>query len=274
MSTTAASRAPMLPWGRVAALLLFGGWLNMQAGSAILTWRADGPAGLLESASPGPLELLALWLALGALWRGGALGQAGGGGLAGPAAWVFAAGMLLPSTLLAALLLVGFGGILAWESRGAARLGALSMAALGANLLWLRYGQPAFGGPLIDAEAWTTHALLSLAEPGLMRLGHQLRMPGGHGIVILPGCSLGQTLPLAILCFLLMHQGASTARRTVVALAGLVLVLAAINLLRLGLLAWSPASFAWGHGLVGANLFGLAAAGAIQLAADAASDHA
>lgn len=107
-----------------------------------------------------------------------------------------------------------------------------------------------------------------------MRLGHQLRMPGGHGIVILPGCSLGQTLPPAILCFVLMHQAAPLARRTLTALAGLLLLLAGLNLLRLGVLAWSPAGYAWGHGLVGANLFGLAAAMAIQLAADGTGDHA
>ena len=259
MSLTA--RTPALPaWrGEVLAFLLPGGWIGLHAGDLILSWRADGPRVALENTPVGPLEVMALLLATGLLWRGAAKA---GGRFTPWAALAFAAGMLVPSTLLAAMLLIGLGAVAAWEGRGAARWGAIGMAGLGANLLWVRLGQEAVGGPLIDAEAWTTAALLSLAEPGLLRDGHLLRMPSGHGVVILPGCSLGQTLPVALLCFLLVwhRDGARPdGARLWPAMAGLVLALAANNQVRLGLLAWSPAGYGWGHGFLGANMFGLVA---------------
>jgi hypothetical protein len=240
------------------SLLLLGGWVGMHAGDVILTWRADGPAAVLASPAAGPLELLALWLALEALWRGGATCRRG---LAWPAAWVFAFGLLLPASLPPALLLIGFGAALARENRGAARWGAIGMAGLGLNLLWLRFGQAAVGNPVIAAEAWATKAMVGWLDPGILREGPLLRRPDGHGVVILPGCSVAQTLPVALLSFLLLRHADGVRQAPLpglVGMAGLLLALVATNLVRLGLLAWSPATYAWGHGALGANIFGLA----------------
>ena len=271
MTTAAAQGFATAPAGRgtAIALLLLGGWLGMHAGEVILAWRADGPAAVLASPAVGPLELMALWLSAEALWQGRAAPVPG---LAWAVALPFALGMLLPSSLLPALLLIGFGLLLAAQRRGAARWGALGMAGLGLNLLWLRFGQPAIGAPIVTAEAWTIQGLLGLLEPGITRDGHLLRMPGDHAVIILPGCSFGQTLPVALLGFLLLRHGAGRQpplRRTLAAMGLLVLALAAANLVRLGLLAWSPATYAWGHGAVGANLFGLAGVLLIHLAAEA-----
>jgi len=257
-------------FGEVAALLMLGGWLALHAGGVILTLRADGAAALLVNPVVGPLEVLAAWVAAEAMWRGAA---DRGHGLARAALWVFALGLLLPSSLAAALLLAGVAALLAWEGRGEARWGAIGMPGLGLQALWLKFGQDWPGGILIDAEATVTRAVLGLFGPGMSRDGHFVRRPDGYGIVILPGCSVGQLLLPAVAAFavLLHRDGAAPGRGRFRAVLGLlVLALAATNAVRLGLLAWSPATYAWGHGAFGANLFGLAGMVWVYLLAEVA----
>jgi hypothetical protein len=86
------------------------------------------------------------------------------------------------------------------------------------------------------------------------------------------GCSVLQFLPPALLALAVMRRGALRTGEGLPALAVPLLVLAgllvALNLLRLMLLLVSPGAYAWGHGVLGANLFGLLCASVLYAVAD------
>lgn len=254
--------------GREAGLaftLLLAGWLSLQLGPMLLALREAGPAALLTLNGLGPLDLLALWASLEAVWRGARAGE-----LRLPAwAGALCAGLLLvPSTLVAAVALLMAGATAAWSSRGAARWGAIGMAGLGALHLGGVLGQEALGA-LTHLEAWATHALLSWVEPGLTLAGPVLRMPDGHGIAVLAGCSLAHFLPPALLALVVMRRSTSPSLPLARPILVLTMALLALNLLRLMLLAWSPIAYGWGHGVLGTNLFGLLCVAVLQVTADA-----
>lgn len=254
--------------GREAGLtfmLLLAAWLSLQLGPMVLALREAGPTAWFALNGLGPLDILALWAALEALWRGARAGELRAPAWAGAAC----AGLLLvPSTLVAATALVVMGGATAWRSRGAARWGAIGMAGLGAIQLGHVLGQELLGA-LTHLEAWATHALLSLLEPGLTLAGPVLRMPEGHGIVVLAGCSILHFLPPALLALVVMRRAANADLPLARPILVLVVALLALNLLRLMLLAWSPLAYAWGHGVLGTNLFGLLCVAVLQATADA-----
>lgn len=247
-------------------LMLFAtAWLSLQLGPMVLALRETGSAALLALNGLGPLDLMAVSVSAAALWRG-----ARAGALHAPlwAGGLFTGMLMLPSTLLAAAGLCAYGAIAAWHSRDAARWGALGMLGIGAMQLGFTLGEEARSA-LILREAAATHALLSWFEPGLVLAGPVLRMPGGHGIAILAGCSLAHFLPPALVALIVMRRGQNPARPVLAPVLWLTLVLLGLNLLRLMLLAWSPLAYAWGHGLLGTNLFGLLCIFALQRAADA-----
>ena len=254
--------------GREAALpliLLLSAWLGVQLGPMVLALRETGAAALFNLNGLSPLDLLALWASMEALWRG-----ARAGALRAPLwAGALCAGLLLlPSTLVAAGALVLYAMAVIWCSHGAARWGALGMMGLGLIHLGVVFGQGALGA-LILWEAWATHAAMSLLEPGLTLAGPVLRMPDGHGIAVMAGCSVAHFLPPALLALLVMRRAGGAARPLLGPALALVLILLALNLLRLMLLVWSPFAYGWGHGVLGTNLFGLACVAVLQAAADA-----
>lgn len=231
----------------------------------VLALRETGPAALLALNGLGPLDLLALWASLDAMWRGARAGELRAPSWAGALCAIL---LLLPSTLVAALALVLMGGAVAWRSAGAARWGAIGMAGLGAIQLGGALGQEALSA-LTHLEAWATHALLGLFEPGLTVSGAVLRMPDGHGIAVLAGCSIAHFLPPAMLALVVMRAAEGAHRPMLAPLLVLMLGLLALNLLRLMLLAWSPMAYGWGHGVLGTNLFGLLCVAVLQAIADA-----
>jgi hypothetical protein len=250
--------------GTILALLL-AGWLSLQLGPLVLALREAGPAALLAMNGIGPLDLLALWAAMEALWRGARAGELRAPSGAGA---ICAGLLLLPSTLVAALALVLMGAAVAWRSRGAARWGAIGMAGLGAIHLGGVLGQEALSS-LTHAEAWVTHALLTWFEPGVSLAGAVLRMPDGHGIAVLAGCSMVHFLPPALLALVVMRRADGQACPLSGPILTLVLILVTLNLLRLMLLAWSPLAYGWGHGVLGTNLFALLCVAVLQATADA-----
>ncbi|MBX9749892.1 MAG: hypothetical protein K5Q68_09790 [Roseococcus sp.] len=261
-------RIPEPGLGREAGLalaLLLAAWLSLQLGPLALALRESGPAALLALNGLGPLDLMALLASLEALRRGAQAGDLHAPSWAGA---LCAGLLLLPSTLVAALALVLMGTAVAWYSRGAARWGAIGMAGLGAIPLGGALGQEALSA-LTHLEAWATHALLSGLEPGLTLAGAVLRMPDGHGIAVLAGCSIAHFLPPAVLALLVMRRAEGAGRPLLRPLLALVVILVVLNLLRLMLLTWSPLAYGWGHGVLGTNLFGLLCVAVLQASADA-----
>lgn len=261
-------RIPEPGFGREAGLsltLLLAGWLSLQLGPLVLALRETGPAALLQMNGLGPLDLLALWASMEALWRGARAGELRAPSWAGA---LCAGLLLLPSALVAALALVLMGAAVAWCSRGAARWGAIGMAGLGAIHLGGVLGQEALSS-LTHGEAWVTHALLSWFEPGVSLAGAVLRMPDGHGIAVLAGCSIAHFLPPALLALVVMRRAQGPARSLLGPVLMLTLILVTLNLLRLMLLAWSPLAYGWGHGVLGTNIFGLLCVAVLQATADA-----
>ena len=252
-------RAATLPPGAAPALLLLAGGLGVLAGPLTLAWREGGWLAVLNLAGLGPLDVAAWWAVGEAICRAARAGQL----RADPrASWGFALLLLLPSGSVAAAGLVAYGAVTAFASQGAGRWGALGCLGLGANQLWLVFGE-APRSLVIGWEAWVVHAALSLLEPGLTLAGPVLRMPDGHGIAILAGCSVTQLLPPALVALAVLRR--ADARLPLAGpLLALVALLVLANLLRLALLAWSPQAYAWGHGVLGANLFGLLCVGLLH----------
>lgn len=257
-----ASALPPEAW--LPLMLFAGGWLGLQLGPMVLALREAGPAGVLALSGLGPLDLMALLASGTALWRG-----AQAGGLRAPlwASLLCTAMLMAPSSLLAAAGLCLFGGLTALRSQAAARWGALGMAGIGAVHLGVALGDGA-RSVLIGWEALATHAALSWFEPGVVLAGPVLRMPDGHGIAILAGCSVAHFLPPALVALVVTRRAQSPARPVLGPALLLALLLLGLNLARLMLLAWSPLAYAWGHGLLGANLFGLLCLMLVQAIAD------
>jgi hypothetical protein len=259
------TRLGLAPGAGLTFLLLPAAWLSVQLGPMVLALRETGPAALLGLNGLGPLDVLALWVSMEALWRGARAGELSAPAWAGAAC----AGLLLiPSTLVAAFALVLMGGATAWRSRGAARWGAAGMGGLGAIQLGHVLGQELLGS-LTQLEAWATYLSLSLLEPGLTVAGPVLRMPDGHGIAVLAGCSIAHVLPPALLALAVLRRSTDADLPLARPILVLSLALLALNLMRLMLLAWSPLAYAWGHGVLGTNLFGLLCVAVLQATADA-----
>lgn len=248
--------------------LLLAGWAGLQLGPLVLAWRESGPAALLQMNGLGPIELLAVWVSVEALWRGARAGE-----LRAPR-WAMLGGallLLLPSTLLAAAVLLLFGTLVAAQSRGAARWGALGFAGLGAiHLLGVLAREPL--SALIAWEAWAAHAVLAWFEPQATLAGAVLRMPDGHGIAVMQGCSATQLVPPALLALAVMRRSATPGAGLLRPMIGVAVVLVGLNLLRLMLLGWSPLAYGWGHGALGTNIFGLLCVMVIQAGAPLAQE--
>ncbi len=254
--------------GVLPLMLLLTGWASLLLGPLLLALRDSGPVALLGLAGLGPLDLIALCVAVEALWRGAREGD-----LRAPA-WAgvgFALLLLVPSGLVAAAGLAAYGAVVAWQSRGAARWGAIGLAGLGAIHLALTLGRE-LRGAVIGWEAMATHAVMSWFVPQVVLAGPVLRLPDGHGIAVMAGCSVLQFLPPALLALMVMRRGVLRLGETRPTLAAplvmLGLALVGLNLARLLLLQVSPGAYAWGHGVLGANLFGLICAGLVHAAAD------
>jgi hypothetical protein len=185
---------------------------------------------------------------------------------AGSAGWLAAALLLVPSSNLAALVILALGCGVGLRSSGPARWACLGLAGLGLNFIYLHHGL-ALQAWIIEREAWAAHAVLSCIIPGLVRDGITLHASEGHAIAILSGCSIGQTIPVAIIALVVMLRTSAPAvpPGRMAAWLGLMLIaLALANVLRLAALAGSATSYAWVHGPLGANLFGLACGLGVQ----------
>ena len=177
-----------------------------------------------------------------------------------PPAWVillFAATALMPSSAIAALGLVLFGGWMALRSFGPARFGAGCIAGLGVCALWASVGQRVLSTPLLAADAAAAQWLLGWFVPGVLRDGNVLTTLTGHRVVILLACATSTALPVILLASTAIAL--RDARRLTARWAGSMALMGAtfscLNIIRLAWLSNSPGAYALVHGPLGQNVF-------------------
>ncbi len=245
--------APTLD-GRFASLLLSGGALNGLVYRVVETARDNGSDAPFDFYGVSPFELLVAGVAIRLLWSQSSIFE-------GPVAWAAAAatmiGMLWPSSLVAWLLTTALASVLALGARSAARSGALLFAALGAWEIWSAILEPVAAASLLALDADAVARLLSSLREGVVRIGNVVGAPEGHRIVVLVGCSTAHFLPLALLgaAALLLVRRERFGVPAIFGLAGLAVALAAMNLTRLTLMAWSADFYHFVHGSSGATIF-------------------
>lgn len=173
------------------------------------------------------------------------------------AAGVFAAVLLVPSSLLAWAACVGYAAWLGWRERGWRRMAAGLVLATAAAAIWQAVDGRVLGLWLVLPDAIAAEAVLSLFRDGVSRDANLLGIAAGHNIVVLAGCATAHGLPP-----ILVGAVATAVRarlpwsgRMAGALVGLTLLYATLNIARLALLGWSAGFYAWVHGDWGQNLF-------------------
>ncbi len=239
-------------------VLLVCGWLNTLAQGVIAGARsgeAEGGFGLLGIS---PLALLIAGICAQALWRNRALVAPMAHG---PSALLFAAAVLVPSSLVSAGALAIWGALVAWRSRGAARWAVAGFAGLGLCAIWQAAGARILAAPFLTGDAIAVEWLLGLVREGITRSGNVVGQTDGHRIIVFLGCATVWALPFAVLAVtvLLRHLG-TTPRGFIRAVALVTAGYTGLNVLRLGILAWSPAAYAIGHRGIGVDIFDAAAA--------------
>jgi hypothetical protein len=240
--------------GRFASLLLVGGALNGLVYRVIEASKDMGSDAPFDFFGVSPFELLVAGVAIRLLWDEKPI-------FTGAFAWAAVAltmiGMLWPSSLAAWILTAALASMLALGARGSVRSGALLFAALGAWEIWTAVIEPMAAANLLALDADAVARLLSTVREDVVRIGNVVGAPDGHRIVVLVGCSTAHFLPLALLgaTALLLVRGERVGPPAIVGLAGLAVALAAMNLTRLTLMAWSPDLYHFVHGSSGATIF-------------------
>ena len=239
--------------GRVASLLLAGGTINGLVYRIVEEWKGGGSEGFLEFFDVSPFELLVAGVGIRLLWDAGPLlGKAGGA-----AAALYMLLMLWPSSLVAWLLVTAFAAGMAYGFRGPARTGAILFAALGVWEVWTAVLEPIAARSLLPLDAGVVAALLSLLRDSVIQNGNVVGAAAGHRIVIIAGCSTAHILPLATLgaAALVLIRGERMGFAAIAGIAGLAVALAAMNLFRLTLMAWSADVYHVVHSPTGAMVF-------------------
>jgi hypothetical protein len=233
----------------VTGLLLIGGWLHGVMAQIAWSLPDSTENDLVQALGVSPMEVMIAAIAAIGLTRKPAERL-------GLPAFGFVLLLLVPSTLAAYGSLVLFALWVATGAAGQTRSSALLFAGLGACGLWrVLSGQLAGDWPL-RVDAILTQELLQTVLPGVERAGNVVGVPGGHGIVILAGCSTAYGLPLVLLglAALSLRDGRLPPRFGSAAL-GLAALYTVANLLRLTFLAVSGDFYHIGHGPYGEMLF-------------------
>lgn len=235
------------PAGATAAWLLLAGWLHGAVPRLVAALRNGG--GLSDSGGVSPVEIMTAAFAFAALVRGRAGAPPFGASL------LFAALLLLPGTLAAELGLIAYAGAIA-AKQAEQRVPAALFAGLGVCALWWPVVERLAGQAPLALDAAMVNAILGQMLPGIARSGNIVGVPGGHQIVILPECSTLNGLPLVLLALAaLTMRGGRLPRHLGPAMVLVGVVYAVLNLVRLLILAVSPAMYRIGHGHVGLMVF-------------------
>ena len=239
--------------GTLACAILTLGWLHTIEFDVVAGWRVDGTAAVQRLFGFSLLVPVTLCVSGAALIRHA-------DAVRWPPAWailLFAASALVPSSAVAALALLLFGGWMALRSFVAARFAAGCIAGLGVCALWASIGQRVLSTPLLAADAAAAQWLLGWFVPGVLRDGNVLTTLAGHRVVILLACATSTALPVILLAsaaIALRDAGRLTARWAgATALMGVTFI--CLNIVRLAWLSSSPGAYALVHGPIGQNVF-------------------
>ena len=231
--------------------LLVGACLNGLAVRVLEAWRRHG----IESPLMGitPFEIIAILVAARLVMQPDARRTA---------LWpwpelALGAAMLVPSSA------VVWGAVAVYSLLGVrcaspGRRGGIALfLALAACSIWSSVLLKWIAGPAAALEAHAVWALLSPWRPDMAVTGNVVGVPEGHNLIIMIACTAASGVPKALLGLvaLVMLAGGGGGRRT--ALAGVMVagLHAAVNTLRLMLMAWSGALYLLIHGPIGANAF-------------------
>jgi len=172
--------------------------------------------------------------------------------------------IMTPSSAIAWCAVAGYGVWLAVTHTGPVRIGAALFAGLALAELWasvgLRLAGPAVTATEADIVAW----ILAFWADGVVRVGNVVGVPDTFSLVVMSACTTADALPKALVALVaaMTFAGQPTVRSIGANTLVLAILFAALNSLRLALMATSQAWYELGHGPVGASVFD----GAIVLA--------
>lgn len=246
-------------------LVMAGACLNALVVRAAEALAADGQVSLGFGISPFVLlaAFVAVKLSLSLPDRAGA-----------PAAmpwWLDAAALalvLVPSSAVSWLALLGYAVVVALRSSGDRRTGAVLFAALAASQLWSSILLKWLAGLVTLAEGSLLSSVLSLVRPDIVQFGNVIGNPADHSLVLMTRCTTTDALPAALvaLAAITCLLGAPDRSRLLRASLALFVAVAITNMMRLSLMAWSADMYDLVHGPIGANIYdGLQAALVIAL---------
>jgi len=240
--------------GRFVALLLAGGALNGLVYRVVEAGKEQGFGASFDVLGVSPFEVLVAGIAVRLAWSDEPIldGAAASSGTA-----LFMTAMLWPSSLVAWILTAALPCAVAIGAHGPCRSGALLFAALGAWEIWSAVLEPVTAANLLALDAGGVARVLPVFRENVIQFGNVVGAAGGHQIVVLVACSTAHFLPLALLgaVALLLVRGERIGPAAVVGLMGLAVALAALNLGRLTLMAWSADVYHFVHGSSGAMFF-------------------
>lgn len=235
----------------VPALVMVGAALN-----ALVVRAVEAVATGTETASlgVGPFQLVTLFVATRLAFGHGA---SGGRRFAAFLDAATLALVLVPSSAVSWLALAGYAGLRSIDANGERRQGALLFLALALASLWSSVVLKWIAAPVTAAEAFALGKLLALVRPDIVQTGNVVGNPDTHSLILMTRCTTADALPAALvaLAAVALLVGRPDARSLIRAGAGLAIVLAAANAVRLAAMAWSAENYALVHGVLGANVY-------------------
>ena len=244
----------MTSWKQRRNFVLFvlaGTIANGMAHPAIEAWKAQGLGATVSLFGLSPLALLIGATALAQM----ATAPLPRHGMS--AAWLAMGALLVPSSLVAWAVLLGFSLLLAAGLTREWRGGPLLAAGLAAGMAWQILAARLLGPWLELPDAIAVQHTLALFTSEVVRDGN-LVSKGSHEIVVLAGCTTLQTLPLVCLAAAaatVMRAPNEDWRSTAWCLCSVALGFTLLNHARLLLLGWSGPFYNAVHGPLGQNLF-------------------
>jgi len=159
----------------------------------------------------------------------------------------------LLATVMAGYLLIRHGGDRNLKAAGAVLL------ALSGQLVWGPVLFQFFTPELLGADAAIVGGLLTSLRPDIVWTGTSFLGADGHSIALIGACSSFNNVSTAVLACatIAMLTRTEWVRRDIAAIALACVAMIFINAVRIGLLAWSLASYQFWHDGAGAQILGI-----------------
>lgn len=143
------------------------------------------------------------------------------------------------------------------------------LLALSTQLVWAAMLFQFFTSDLLPVDATLVGLVLEHMRPDIIRNGTTFDAPDGHAIMLVGGCSSFNNLSVALLACVsvIMLSRTEWVRRDLLTIAIASGVMIALNVLRICLLCWSTASYAFWHDGPGTPVFAVGQTLAVLLIA-------